>query len=185
MTRQQCDPLSGEKLDEQHRLYMAAMSGPGGPPVDVGGLLMCNFHRRPLIECHDERKPRVSKPWYYFGCGRGPGHYLFDERMNQVRGDYSSPPRRLAERFDGLLPPQPERTEDLYKAALSRLGGYGYSALSWWDRSEDKRGGCNSTIFAPSLIIEPLDLLEEAQRRFPWVFTRLPQQLELWKGPGA
>ena len=43
----------------------------------------------------------------------------------------------------------------------------------------DKRGGCNSIVFAPSLTITADELLAEAQRRFPQVFGRLPQPVVL------
>lgn len=81
--------------------------------------------------------------------------------------------------FDGILGPQPESNSNLYKASFSRLGGWGYSALSWWDRSKDTRSGSNSTILAPDLRIHPKEMLKEAVTRFSWVFSRLPQEIIL------
>lgn len=69
-------------------------------------------------------------------------------------------------------------TEYTYAAPLSRLGGWNLSALSWWDRSQDTHPGSNSTIFAPGLTITAEEMLTEAQRRFPWVFSRLPETLK-------
>lgn len=112
--------------------------------------------------------------WIYFGCHRQAGHYLFREGMRQFGYD------RKLERLtylDGLLPPQD--STDPYVATVSRLGGWGVSALAFWDYSVDKRGGCNSVVFAPSLTIEPNALLVEAQQRFPEVFGRLPQPVLL------
>lgn len=113
--------------------------------------------------------------WLYFGCHRQPGHYLFCEGMHQ----YGVPRAfdKLAH-LDGKLPRQ-DSTEP-YIATVSRLEGWGMSALAFWDYSVDKRGGCNSVIFAPSLTIDPLDLLAEAQVRFPEVFKRLPQPVQLF-----
>jgi hypothetical protein len=56
MSRATCRRLTSSEEVEQHRLYMAATTAPGGPPVDVGGLLYCRVHRCPLIECHDDKQ---------------------------------------------------------------------------------------------------------------------------------
>ena len=111
--------------------------------------------------------------WLYFGCHRNPGHYLFCEGM---RSRYERKYDRLTH-FDGKLPPQDSAAP--YIATVSRLEGWGMSALAFWDYSVDSRGGCNSVVFAPSLTIEPADLLAEAQTRFPEVFGRLPQPVRL------
>jgi hypothetical protein len=113
----------------------------------------------------------MADKWIYFGCGDQSGHYAFEEGTRYRSSDSSFAA------FDGTLPPQPER--QLYVASFSRLGGWGFSALSWWDRSVDSRPGSNSTILAPSLTIEPDTMLAEAKRRFPWVFDRLPQPIRL------
>jgi hypothetical protein len=121
-------------------------------------------------------------PWLYFGCGpRESGHYLYTESGQKLH-HYGRPDSFIMQMcWDGNLAPQPEPAPDtlIYRAALSRLGGWGYSALSWWDRSADKRGKSNSTILAPNLAIEPAAMLDEAKRRFPWVFSRLPQALAI------
>ena len=113
--------------------------------------------------------------WFYFGCGGGAGHYLFNALGSKVYADGRL--RRLRDHFDGTLPPQPEA--ELYVASFSRLGGWNMSALSWWDRSVDKRPGSNSTVFAPGLVIDPRAMLDLAHARFPWVFNRLPRPLSL------
>ena len=113
--------------------------------------------------------------WIYFGCHREPGHYLFAEGMRSYGLG-----RHLDKltHFDGKLPRQ-DNTEP-YIATVSRLEGWGCSALAFWDYSVDKRGGCNSVVFAPSMTITPADLLAEAQARFPEVFKRLPQPVQLF-----
>ena len=112
--------------------------------------------------------------WLYFGCNGGPGHYLWEVGMIQVNGRvYGGLPRD----FDGLLAPQNNRKP--YIAAVSRLEGWGLSALSFWDYSVDKRQGSNSIIFAPSLTITPDEFLSEAKRRFPQVFSRIPGDVVL------
>ena len=112
--------------------------------------------------------------WMYFGCHRKAGHYLWSERMRELPRQYCS---RELSRFDGMLPPQTDTTP--YIATVSRLEGWGLTALAFWDYSVDKRGGCNSIVFAPSLTITADELLSEAQRRFPQVFSRLPQPVVL------
>lgn len=112
--------------------------------------------------------------WLYFGCHKVPGHYVFGEEMRSRCQRYGS---MDLSRLDGMLPPQTDTAP--YVATVSRLEGWGVSALAFWDYSVDKRGGCNSVVFAPSLTIAPEELLAEAQARFPQVFGRLPQPVRL------
>ena len=114
--------------------------------------------------------------WLYFGCHQVAGHYVFTEGMRSYTAPYGSRMRDLG-RFDGMLPPQDDVAG--YIAAVSRLEGWGMTALAWWDYSVDSRGGCNSVVFAPSLTITVEDLMQEAQQRFPQVFGRLPKPLTL------
>lgn len=112
--------------------------------------------------------------WLYFGCHRVPGHYVFRQGMGRYRDTNHG---RDLSMFDGMLPPQADTAG--YIATVSRLEGWSLSALAFWDYSVDKRGGCNSVVFAPSLTITPEQLLAEAQQRFPEVFGRLPQPVRL------
>lgn len=116
-----------------------------------------------------------SDRWIYFGCAAGEaGHYTFVERDR-----YASRANRNFNWADGTLSPHPG--EPLYLAAFSRLEGHGLSALSWWDRSQDKRPGSNSNVFAPSLTISAQEMLDQLPLRFPWVISRLPQPLALYQ----
>jgi hypothetical protein len=115
--------------------------------------------------------------WLYFGCHREAGHYVFKEGMSHC-GDYQL--TKLS-RFDGALPSQDNTAP--YIATVTRLEGWGFTALAFWDYSVDKRGGSNSVIFAPSLTIEPLELLDEARVRFYTVFERLPVPVQLLSPP--
>lgn len=49
-----CDKLTDAELHEQDRLYHLTFRVDGAHE-DVGALLYCNIHRRPLIICHDEQ----------------------------------------------------------------------------------------------------------------------------------
>lgn len=95
----------------------------------------------------------------------------------------SGVPRELEDlvKFDGQLAPQFAK-EILYIAAFSQLDGWGYSALSWWDRTVDDRPGSNSTIFCPATKISPEMILHGAEQpdRFAKVLQRLPKPLTLW-----
>lgn len=127
--------------------------------------------------------------WFYFGCNREPGHYLFDERGEKTQ-HWGDPSLRAVKdalaHMDGVLPPlaTDKFQAPLYQASFSMLGGLGYCALSWWDCSVDKRPGSNSTVFAPGCFWEPEIMLVEAQVKLPWVFTRLPRPLTL-RGPAV
>lgn len=114
------------------------------------------------------------REWIYFGCHCKAGHYLFFQGMRSF--NRHGWPRELAG-FDGMLPSQTDTAG--YIATVSRLGGWGLTALAFWDYSVDKRAGCNSIVFAPSLTIMPEELLAEAKMRFPEVFGRLPQPVRL------
>lgn len=117
------------------------------------------------------------REWFYFGCGREAGHHLF--KKNKMTADHNPLTERL-QRLDGDLAPAFNR-QLLYHAAFSRLGALGYSAVSWWDHTVDTRTGSNSTIFAPTLFTSKDDILYYAKPMFPWVFSRLPQELVWWE----
>lgn len=112
--------------------------------------------------------------WAYFGCGDDSGHYLFSPGLSPRRfgGDYQLD--QTLSRFDGKLAPIDSKR---YVAAYSVLGGIGWTAISWWDNTVDRRPGSNSIIFRKAYT-DPYLLLADAQERFPWVFKRLPQAIE-------
>lgn len=112
--------------------------------------------------------------WYYFGCWAQAGHFLFTEGM---RYPLFSDKEHSLTKFDGLLAPQGIRTP--YIATVSRLGGWGYSALSFWDNSVDTRPGSNSIIFAPSLSVSYDGIMKGFQRYFPEVWSRVGSLVKL------
>ena len=92
-----------------------------------------------------EQKPTML----YFGPWAEPGHFLFREGGQYFRGKlplgFPWDPWSSTSGIDGQLqPPSGEQEEG---AALLHHKD-GWTALSFWDRSVDKRGGCNSTYFA-------------------------------------
>ncbi|WP_445222224.1 hypothetical protein ACKWRH_21450 [Bradyrhizobium sp. Pa8] len=104
----------------------------------------------------------------YFGCYQEAGHYLFESIEGHLRKVHNRPEFN----FDGLLCPRDPKP---YVAALTRLGGLGYSALAFWDYSVDSRGGSNSIFFAPSLVCSGETIAKGAERFFPEVWRRLPE----------
>lgn len=125
-------------------------------------------------------------PWFYFGCNREAGHYLFTEDGRKAQHYGPQEQRALRDalsHMDGVLPPLSKNkfTAPLYVASFSMLGGLRYCALSWWDCSVDKRPGSNSTVFAPGTDWESAELLTTAMEKMPWIFSRLPKELVLEK----
>lgn len=111
---------------------------------------------------------------FYFGCWGEKGHYLRDVNRNHVRNDRTATPW---EGMDGVLcpgyvrympfnTPQPEG-----EAALHHKEGW--TALAFWDRSVDSRGGCNSVFFAEGTY-GPHAMIEIAKTHFPSVWSRFP-----------
>lgn len=121
----------------------------------------------------------ASRTWLYFGCRsrNDIGHFLSAPGMRTER---SYALTSIFNHFDGVLCPHPERGVGPYLAAFSRLGGLGYSALSFWDYSADKRSASNANFFAPNLTISAEDMLEQSKQMFPEVWARLPE-VRLWR----
>jgi hypothetical protein len=132
-------------------------------------------------------------PWMYFGCravGR-KGHYLEIVRPRPLGFNYEQ--QRIFETFDGKLAPRilgqdPFETRNFYEAAITRFGGMGISALSWWDPSVDSRPGSNSIVFAPSPSASPETIYRGFARFFPQVegrFRRVLVEDSLGLGPDS
>jgi len=112
---------------------------------------------------------QTNDKWLYFGSHGKPGQFLWEPGMKWVWI------RRYEQllQFDGILPPQDDPTG--YVATISRLGGWGVTALAFWDYTIDKRARCNSVFYAPSLTISVEDLFAGAKQQFPEVWARLPE----------
>ena len=106
---------------------------------------------------------------YFFGCTRAMGHYLVGPGLRYLddreqRGWYDR-----MECLDGSLAPKPGPQIEC-QAWAWRLTGFTpqpYSALSWWDRTVDRRDGSNIIIFAPGHTVTAEDILVLARRHFP------------------
>jgi len=115
---------------------------------------------------------------FYFGPWDQAGHYFFDEHGNSVNealvpqfpfGHYGV--RKV--RVDGRLQPGcPDPSDRLQRRTRPESEGeallhhiQGWTALCFWDRSVDGRGGCNSNYFAEGTFTFE-QMVEMAKARF-------------------
>lgn len=107
---------------------------------------------------------------YYFGCGRGPGHYMFPRFSQSELPDVS---RNLMEHIDGTFTPGWSTKQGA--AQFSQVGSK-VSIIAWHDYTEDKRPGSNSNIIgygytgSRNQIIE--DMFADFKKQFPSVYQR-------------
>jgi hypothetical protein len=103
---------------------------------------------------------------YYFGCRSASelGHYWFDETMH-MRLRY--PPEGFPwPRWDAALNPSTREGE----AALHQRGGW--TAVSWEDRSADKRPQSN-IIFAYPAVMNYDEIILASRKSFPHIWERI------------
>jgi hypothetical protein len=105
---------------------------------------------------------------YYFGCWQEAGHYL--RTPDGRTGEYALPhdfPFRVHTLDGGFLPPKLPETEG--RATLFHINGW--TVMTFWDRSVDKRGACNSSfVFRGKLTFAEACAL--AADKFPSVWNR-------------
>ncbi len=112
-------------------------------------------------------------PLYYFGCRTGEaGHYLFDENFRTLRGSNNPFSSSLSSALDGAFVPD-IRFGHPPVVLGSRVGAW--TIASWVDNSVDTRPGSHSTFIGRGYSTAS-QLMEDARRRFPAVFTR-PRQV--------
>lgn len=102
----------------------------------------------------------------YFGCIGRPGHFM--HKSGGTRDwDAITPWGKTP---DGTLCLKDDGRQPQGEALLHHKDGW--TALSFWDRSVDKRGGCNSNFFANGDFTFD-EMLMLARLRFPEVIARL------------
>lgn len=118
---------------------------------------------------------------FYFGPWDGAGHYLTDERGRHVRDDERDtlPWNEWRGEVDGKLQPHGESCNGRPYCGCDQPEGVallhhknGWTALSFWDRSVDKRGGCNSTYFAKGTFTFD-QMVEMAKTRFAYRWNKM------------
>jgi hypothetical protein len=105
---------------------------------------------------------------YFFGCHRQAGHYLWTEKgsmADRIARDVL--PFRYTILDAGLLPELSNQTEG--EATIVHWPKW--TVVSFWDRSVDKRGGCNSSFVIPAVLSFD-EAIAVAKKRFPWVWSR-------------
>lgn len=106
---------------------------------------------------------------FYFGCWREPGHFLRNVQGGTLH-DQTLPadfPCNFRMLDGGFLPPKLPQTEG--RATVVHLNHW--TIVTFWDRSVDRRPGCNS-----SFVIRGLhtfnEAVEQAQAAFPQIWER-------------
>lgn len=120
---------------------------------------------------------------FYFGCFEQAGHYWFDTFMRtprQADGSYYPHPGAPSPWGypDCTLQPHCVQVRDRWEVIGPQIEGHalvhrkdGWTALSFWDRSVDKRGNSNSTfMFRGDFDFDTMVAL--AQEHFPKVWKR-------------
>jgi hypothetical protein len=127
------------------------------------------------------REGKMKKPkMYYFGPWNSPGHHYYTEDGGAV---YLQEERTIPwqpHQIDGKLQPGcyfergrwwHKGTEKQGQALLHHKEGW--TAISFWDRSVDARGGCNSTYVAEGEFTFE-QMVEMAKSRFAYRWNKMP-----------
>ena len=157
-----CHIILRLKVDPKQRVHPI--------PLITFDIFTNEYHREDVGG--DKRGPMMIPEPLYFGCWQQPGHFLWQVGMRKIYGQYKSFTHRLETKFDGTLCPSDTDVEGL--AALHILFSHRedcITALAFWDRSVDKRGGCNSVFFLPGRMFFD-EAVKAAREAFPEVFAR-------------
>lgn len=122
---------------------------------------------------------------FYFGPWSEAGHYLTHEGGQSVRRDERDtlPWNEWKGEVDGKLQPHSKDCNSRPYCGCTQTEGIallhykdGWSALSFWDRSVDNRGGCNSTYFAKGIFTFE-QMVEMARTRFAYRWNKMNFQV--------
>lgn len=116
----------------------------------------------------------------YFGCWRQAGHYLFEQGMHSLGLGRDRQQERLMSFIDSTLCPPGEEIEGVANRTHLNFDGAPVTVLSFWDRSVDKRGACNSSFILPG-VLDFTAAMAEAKRVFPEIFARFTFNIVEWK----
>lgn len=126
---------------------------------------------------------------FYFGPWERAGHYLHDERGSHIWRERDYPTLPWGDETDGGLQPHFEdcaKKRSSYNRYCNCPRGpegvalihhkNGWTALSFWDRSVDTRGACNSTYFAEGTFTFD-EMVAMAKGRFAKRWNKMPFQV--------
>lgn len=124
---------------------------------------------------------------YYYGCRWDKGHYWFDRRkrdwdIEKIVG------QNVSRRIDGGF--CPGRVEgNIYKRTRDEVEGEaslnhvdGWTILSFWDRSVDPRGACNSNFVARGTW-DYTTMRAIAEAQYPDIWDRYKFEIRLVEQP--
>jgi len=125
----------------------------------------------------------ASQPrMFYFGPWDRAGHFLHDERGNSVLGEQRSgfpwDESTSSHGVDCQLQPGCYLRDGRWKHGAEIEGQAlihhkdGWTALSFWDRSVDTRGACNSTYFAEGTFTFD-EMVAMAKERFSFRWNKM------------
>lgn len=122
----------------------------------------------------------------YFGCWQETGHYPWLPGM--IRG-WEAQEQLPWKWLDGTLPPVLTRSrsgvvQEVPQGHAALHWKAGWTALAFWDRSVDKRGGSNS-VFCIRGTHSFGDAVRIARDAFPQVWERLPFEVVLVREPSG
>ena len=104
---------------------------------------------------------------YYFGCVGSPGHHYFSVDLGYAPWPEQIDLEKALGRIDGAYCPKGPQVEG--RALLHYVNGW--TLVSFWDRSVDKRGGCNSNFILEGTLTAA-EALEAAKAAFPRIWQR-------------
>lgn len=112
----------------------------------------------------------------HYGCWNDVGHYLRESRY--LYGDRKDLPW---DNIDGGLCPDKINGQIQGDAILHHRDGW--TAISFWDRSVDSRGGSNSNFFAEGNHSFE-EMVQIAKDKFPNIMSRFKFEIVEFKGQG-
>jgi hypothetical protein len=151
---------------------------------------MTQSHEAPCPHCHGSGKvtvpPEVATiEAYYFGCQRQAGHHWWRPNRTGTAHDVAKiVAPRVRDHIDGGFCPgaikgnawDRTRPEVEGEAALHHVDGW--TVFSFWDRSVDERGACNSNFVARGTRTYPI-MCAIAEAQFPDVWKRFKFEVRL------
>ena len=126
----------------------------------------------------------MTTPIYYFGCWSGTGHHLWAPDGRALTRNEPLPPSLRC--LDGTLCGDPALADHNRRTGALSWHGIerqpqgvarlhhrdGWTALAWWDRSGDARGGSNSAFVAEGTLTAA-EVIERGRVAFPTVWRRI------------
>lgn len=141
-------------------------------------LILAHATREQMVAQLASHCVRLDVECFYFGCMERAGHFMHGRDSGRARAVepvlvkvfggidtklcWNSPRSRLHD-YD------PGRDETEGRAFVTHRDGW--TALAFWDRSVDKRGGCNSAFFVKGTLTFA-QIVRVARHHWPKIWSR-------------